>query len=598
PGLEIATDLRHPGSARFDLLLNIEERFTDDGRPAGLTGFFEYNTDLFDPESVDAVATRLARLLNAAADDPRAPIGRLDVLSAKERRLLFEEWNDTARPIPPATVPDLFERQVARTPDASAVVCGEVRLSYAELNTRANRLAHRLIAAGTGPEQVVAVALPRTADLIVALVAVLKTGAAYLPIDPRHPADRIAFMLQDAAPACVVTAYDTGCELPVDVPRVHVDAEVASGVTGDPRDADRIGPLTPANGAYVLYTSGSTGRPKGVLVPHANVVDLVLWGREALGHGQLAHALAATPLTFDVSVFEIFGPLLSGGVIEVVADVLTLGERAGGRWRGSLICAVPSALSELVSHHDVDLGAQVVALGGEALSAHTLAEIRAAVPGARIVNVYGPTEATVYTTAWFSDDPVAAEAPPIGRPVRNTRTYVLDTHLQPVPVGVTGELYVAGAGLARGYLHRPALTAERFVPDPFGGPGERMYRTGDVARWRADGHLEYLGRADDQVKIRGFRIEPGEVASVLAAHPGLAQAAVVVREDRPGDRRLVAYCVPAEGVQPALDAGELRGRLARSLPEYLVNADDIQIKMAQGAKPGEGGQLPGAKVYP
>ncbi|GGO49472.1 non-ribosomal peptide synthetase [Streptomyces lasiicapitis] len=572
PGLEITTDLLHPGSARFDLLLNIEERFTDDGRPAGLTGFFEYNTDLFDPESVDAVATRLARLLNAAADDPHAPIGRLDVLSAKERRLLFEEWNDTARPIPPVTVPDLFERQVALTPDASAVVCGEVQLSYAELNTRANRLAHRLIAAGTGPEQVVAVALPRTADLIVALVAVLKTGAAYLPIDPRHPADRIAFMLQDAAPACVVTAYDAGCELPVDVPRVHLNA--ASGATGhdtgDPRDADRIGPLTPANGAYVLYTSGSTGRPKGVLVPHANVVDLVLWGREALGHDQLAHALAATPLTFDVSVFEIFGPLLSGGVIEVVADVLTLGERAGGRWRGSLICAVPSALSELVSHHDVDLGAQVVALGGEALSAHTLAEIRAAVPGARIVNVYGPTEATVYTTAWFSDDPVAAEAPPIGRPVRNTRTYVLDTHLQPVPVGVTGELYVAGAGLARGYLHRPALTAERFVPDPFGGPGERMYRTGDVARWRADGHLEYLGRADDQVKIRGFRIEPGEVASVLAAHPGLAQAAVVVREDRPGDRRLVAYCVPTEGVQPALDAGELRGHLARSLPEYMV----------------------------
>ncbi|KUF12937.1 non-ribosomal peptide synthetase [Streptomyces silvensis] len=596
-GLTVTTDLLHPGSARFDLLLNIEERFTDDGAPAGLTGFFEYSTDLFDPESVDTVATRLARLLGAAADDPELPIGRLDVLGSKERRLLFEEWNDTGRPVPPFTVPDLFERQVASTPDAPAVSCGDVRLTYAELNTRADRLAHRLIAAGAGPEQVVALALPRSAELIVALVAVLKSGAAYLPVDPRHPADRIAFMLGDAAPGCVVTAHDAGCALPDDVPRLYVDEgpDAAAGGTaatlGSPRDSDRTAPLTPANGAYVLYTSGSTGRPKGVLVPHTNVVDLVLWGREALGRPQLSHALAATPLTFDVSVFELFGPLLSGGAVEIVPDVLALGELAGGRWRGSLICAVPSALAELVSHHDVTLGAAVVALGGEALSAHTLAGIRAAAPGARIVNVYGPTEATVYTTAWFSDDLAGhgerstddGDAPPIGRPVRNTRAYVLDACLEPVPVGVPGELYVAGAGLARGYVRRPGLTAERFVPDPFGAPGERMYRTGDVTRWRADGHLEYLGRADDQVKIRGFRIEPGEVESALADHPGLAQAAVVVREDRPGDRRLVAYCVPAADgtasaagplsaapAEPAPGEAELRAHLARLLPAYMV----------------------------
>ncbi|MFJ5224057.1 amino acid adenylation domain-containing protein [Streptomyces sp. NPDC088400] len=579
PGLDITTDLLHPGSARFDALLNIEERFSGDGEPAGLTGFFEYSTDLFDPEDVATLATRLARLLSAAADAPHTPIGRLDVLSAKELHLLFEEWNDTERPIPPVTVPDLFEQQAARTPDATAVVCGDVRLSYAEVNARANRLAHRLIAAGTGPEDIVALALPRSADLVVALLAVLKSGAAYLPIDPRHPADRIAFMFRDAAPACVVTTSAAPCELPASVPRVHPggSADAIGGAPGAPRDTDRTLPLTPANAAYVLYTSGSTGRPKGVLVPHANVVDLVLWGRETLGDERYAYTLAATPLTFDVSVFEIFGPLLTGGAAEVVTDILALAERPGGQWTGSLVCGVPSALSHLVNRHDVDLRADVVALAGEALPAHTLAEIRAAVPGARVANIYGPTEATVYTTAWFPDGTGTA-APPIGRPVRNTRAYVLDAHLQAVPPGVPGELYVAGAGLARGYLGRPGLTAGRFVPDPFGGPGERMYRTGDLARWRADGNLEYLGRTDDQVKLRGFRIEPGEVESVLAAHPGLTQTAAAVREDRQGDPRLVAYYVPADSTEHFGDGAELRDHLARRLPEYMIPSAFVRLE--------------------
>lgn len=579
PGLDITTDLLHPGSARFDLLLNIEERLCGNGEPAGLTGFFEYSTDLFEPETVATLATRLARLLSAAADAPHTPIGRLDILSAKELRLLFEEWNDTKRPVPPVTVPDLFEQQAARTPDATAVVRGDVHLSYGQVNSRANRLAHQLIAAGAGPEKIVALALPRSADMVVALLAVLKSGAAYLPIDPRHPADRIAFTFRDAAPVCVVTTPDIPCELPSSVPRVHPDgsAGTTGGAPGDPRDTDRTLPLTPANAAYILYTSGSTGRPKGVLVPHANVVDLVLWGREALGDERFAYTLAATPLTFDVSVFEIFGPLLTGGTVEVVADVLALVERPGGQWTGSLICGVPSALSHLVNRHDVDLRADVVALAGEALPAHILAEIRAAVPGARVANIYGPTEATVYTTAWFPDGADTA-APPIGRPVRNTRAYVLDAHLQPVPPGVPGELYVAGAGLARGYPGRPGLTAERFVPDPFGGPGERMYRTGDLARRRADGNLEYLGRTDDQVKLRGFRIELGEVESVLAAHPGLAQTAAAVREDRPGDPRLVAYYIPADSTEHFRDGAELRDHLARRLPEYMIPSAFVRLE--------------------
>ncbi|MFH8619267.1 amino acid adenylation domain-containing protein [Streptomyces sp. NPDC017979] len=578
PGLDVTTGLLHPGSARFDLLLNIEERFSEDGAPAGLTGFFEYSTDLFDPAAVAALATRLARLLGAAADAPHTPIGRLDVLSAKELRL-FEEWNDTARPVPPVTLPDLFERQAARTPDATAVVSGAVRLSYAQLNARANGLAHRLIAAGAGPEGIVALALPRSADTVVALLAVLKSGAAYLPVDPRHPAERIAFTFRDAAPVCVVTDLEPPCELPASVPRVHLDgsADASGDAPGDPRDVDRTLPLTPANAAYLLYTSGSTGRPKGVIVPHSNVVNLVLWGREALGDQRFAHALAATPLTFDVSVFEIFGPLLTGGAVEVVPDVLALAERPGGRWSGSLVCGVPSALSQLVQQHDVDLRADVVALAGEALSAHTLKEIRAAVPGARVANVYGPTEATVYTTAWFPDGADTA-APPVGRPVRNTRVHVLDAHLQPVPPGVTGELYVAGAGLARGYAGRAGLTAERFVPDVFGAPGERMYRTGDLARRGADGNLECLGRADDQVKLRGFRIELGEVEAVLATHPGLAQTAAAVREDRPGDPRIVAYYVLADHVEHHPDGAELRDHLARRLPEYMIPSGFVRLE--------------------
>ncbi|MGW0585869.1 amino acid adenylation domain-containing protein, partial [Streptomyces sp. NPDC002920] len=348
--------------------------------------------------------------------------------------------------------------------------CGDQRLTYADLNTRANRLAWRLLDAGAGPGRLVALALPRSADLVVAVLAVLKTGAAYLPLDPRHPAERIALLLADTVPVCAVTTADGSRLLPESVPRLLPDGP---GHDADPGDADRTEALRPEHTAYVIHTSGSTGRPKAVLIPHSAVVNLALWAREAFGPGRLSHVLAATSLTFDVSVFEILCPLMCGGSVEVVRDVLSLAERPAGRWEGSLLSAVPSALSNLVGHHDVTLDADDVVLAGEALPGHVVAEIRAAVPRARIANVYGPTEATVYTTAaWLADDAERA-APPIGRPLPNTRVHVLNRHLKPVPPRVPGELYIAGAGLAHGYLNSPGTTASRFVADPFGGPGER-----------------------------------------------------------------------------------------------------------------------------
>jgi acyl-coenzyme A synthetase/AMP-(fatty) acid ligase len=321
--------------------------------------------------------------------------------------------------------------------------------------------------------------------------------------------------------------------------------------------------------AYVIFTSGSTGRPKGIMVEHAGVVSLAGWAAAAFGAGELSRVLASTSLSFDVSVFEVFGTLTAGGCLELVPNVLALAERsAAGPWRGSLISAVPSALAQVLAMPGVRAQAQVVALCGEALTGQVVDAIRAVVPGARIENIYGPAEATVYATTYVVPEDSDAAAPPIGRPLWNTRAYVLNEGLGLVPPGVAGELYLAGAGLARGYLGRPGLTAERFVACPFGGRGERMYRTGDLARWSVDGQLEYLGRSDFQVKVRGFRIELGEVESVLAAQEGVVQAAVIVREDQPGDKRLAGYVVPDPGA--ALDPGRLREACGRVLPGYMV----------------------------
>src|SRR5580704_13567245 len=499
-------------------------------------------------------------------------------LTPAELGRLLAEWNDTARQVPELTLPELFEAQVARTPDAPAVVFGDVELSYAELNARANRLARYLVSLGAGPERLAVIAVPRSAEMIVAVLAVLKTGAAYVPVDPAYPPGRVEFMVSDTSPVVALTTTGTEQRLPDGTPVVVLDdratvAAIAELADGDLAGGERLAVPRPSSPAYVIYTSGSTGRPKGVVVEHRSVFGPVCWARAEFGADELSRVLASTSLSFDVSVFEIFGPLAWGGCIEIVADVLALADGGLRGWQGSLISAVPSALSQVLAVHGVRARVRTVVLAGEALSAHVIALVRAALPGAVVRNIYGPTEATVYATAWRAGE--AGQVPMIGRPVWNTRAFVLDDGLDLVPPGVAGELYLAGAGLARGYLGRAGLTGERFVACPF-EPGQRMYRTGDLARWTADGQLECLGRADDQVKIRGFRIELGEIEAVLAAQPGVAAAAVTVREDRPGDKRLAGYVVPVAGM--VVDPAGLREACGRVLPGYMVPSAVVLIK--------------------
>ncbi|MFF8996860.1 non-ribosomal peptide synthase/polyketide synthase [Streptomyces achromogenes] len=567
-GLRLAEHPLPRPAARFDLVLE----FTPDP-DGGSVLTAEFNTDLFDAASVARMTAHLHRLLEGMADGPGRTLAELPMLSAAEQRTLVDSWNPPARRLREtghATLPELFHAQAARTPDRTAVICGPDRAAYAEVARRANRLARNLIARGAGPETLVALCLPRTADLVHVLWAVLTAGAAYLPVDPGYPAERVRLMLADARPALVVATRETAAALPPDCdPLFLEDATGPAMPDTDLTDADRLRPLLPDHPAYVIYTSGSTGRPKGVVVTHRTAAALARWAGERFGADGLDHVIAATSLNFDVSVFELLCPLTAGGTVEVVADLPALADGTGPR-RAGLLSGVPSVVSRLFAGGTAPVTAGTVVLAGEALPAQTLHELRAALPGSRIANIYGPTEATVYATAWFAGDRLPGQAPPIGAPVALTRTYVLDSALRPQPVGVTGELYLGGGGLARGYLNRPGLTATRFVADPFGAPGERMYRTGDLVRRRADGTLEYVGRTDQQVKVRGFRIELGEVEEALRGCAGVAEAAAVAATDRDGHRRLVGYVVPAAGQRTEPEA--VRRELGRTLPDYMVPA--------------------------
>ncbi|WP_275562196.1 non-ribosomal peptide synthetase, partial [Streptomyces sp. 5-6(2022)] len=568
PGIEATEAFPETRTAKFDLFLSLWERKDPaTALPGGITGYIEYALDLFDEATVRSLMARFVRLLTSVAADPGRPIGRLEVLTPRERQQVLASWNDTARAIAPATLPRLFEAQAARTPEAIAVVAADARWSYAELDARANRLARHLTGLGVGPEVRVAVVMDRSVELVAVLLAVLKAGGAYVPIDPGQPAARTRHIFDTAQPALLITSHDLRHRLPdtTGVPRLVIDdPTVAERLAQQPAsaltDAERMWPLRAEHPAYVIYTSGSTGAPKGVVVPHANVTRLLEAARERFGFDDGDVWTWFHSYAFDFSVWELYGALLSGGRLVVVPFDTSRSplefRHLLVRERVTILSQTPSAFYQLLQAEarqtpaGAGLALRLVVFGGEALDPVRLRDwyARHRDDAPALVNMYGITETTVHVTAHQLDAAVAGEgslASTVGRPLDNTRVFVLDERLVPVPPWVAGELYVAGAGLARGYLGQAGLTGERFVACPFATvPGERMYRTGDVVRWTPGGTLEFVGRADDQVKVRGFRIEPGEIEAVLREHPGVAQAAVVVREDRPGDQRLVGYVVP------------------------------------------------------
>ncbi|TDV43148.1 non-ribosomal peptide synthetase [Actinophytocola oryzae] len=505
-----------------------------------------YRTALFDRTTAESTVDRYLRVLDAAVSHPDTPVADLPLLTDAELTRATAAGVDLD--VPAATVPELVERQAAASPSRTALVVGDVTMTYAELNAEANRLARTLVERGAGPESLVALALPRGADLVVAILAVSKSGAAYVPVDTAYPAERIAFMLADAAPTLVLADR----EIPGTVPTLVLPT-TTGGTDTDLTDADRRSPLRGAHPAYVLYTSGSTGHPKGVVVSHDSVNTYLAHARTAYP-SLTGTVLMHSPVSFDLTVTTLLGTLTAGGTIRLAA-LDDPAARAGGR--PTLVKATPGQLPLL----DAELSPTgELVLGGEALTAEALRDWRAANPGVTVVNEYGPTEATVGCVA--ARVAPGEELPPgpvaIGRPVPGARTYVLDRRLRPVPTGVVGELYVAGPQVALGYLNRPGLTAQRFLPDPFAA-GERMYRTGDLARWRADDTLDYLGRTDHQVKIRGMRVELEEISSAMLADQDVREAVAVLRAGT-----LVGYVVGSP------DTGALATELAAALPEHMV----------------------------
>ncbi len=567
PGLQLRHEPIGTSVAKCDLNLVFFERRTRSGEPDGLMASFEFATELFDPRTIEGFAARMTRVLEAVAAQPDAVIAGIDLLDAEERERQLLRWNDTARAFAADPLPVLFSRQVSRTPHALALSRGDASLSYAELDARVERLARRLAAEGAGPERLVAIALPRSFDAIVAVLATLRAGAAYLPLDLAYPADRLAFMLEDAEPVMVLSDR-------TDHPFLHACDRVLIATHDAAEDASpaadgaaRSWPMPdPRHPAYVIYTSGSTGRPKGVVVSHANLADFVGWAVDHFGD-RLERMWLSTSLCFDVSVFELFSPLCMGGGVRIVDDLLALAQEPVEAFSRSLISTVPSALAALIDQGVSLHGVRDLVLAGEAFMPALAERIARDWPACRIANLYGPTESTVYVTGWDGDTDVASSN--IGRPLANAQVYVLDGGLRPVPVGVAGELYLAGRGLARGYLRRPALTAERFVASPF-ACGERLYRTGDLVRWTADGQLDFLGRVDHQVKVRGFRIELGEIETAIARLPGVARSVVVARPDHAGHLQIVGYAVAGDGM--ALDPQAMRRALGTDLPEYMVPA--------------------------
>jgi amino acid adenylation domain-containing protein len=574
PGLEIQPLPAPPRTtSKFDLSLYLQEN----GQT--IVGGLEYATSLFEEDTIRRYLGYFRTLLGAMIVDDTRPAGSLPMLFEIERNRILCEWNDTGAGFPhDKCVHELFEEQVLKTPVAPAVVFENASLSYVELNIKANRLAHYLRELGVQSDARVAICLERRLEMIVALLAVLKAGGAYMPLDPTYPIERLRFMFEDSGPVALITQRhyrQSFIGLSDSLPILDMTSTPFpwNGRSDANLDCASIG-LTPDHLAYVIFTSGSTGTPKGVAVEHRNAVNLIHWARSSFGADILRSTLFSTSLSFDLAVFECFVPITSGATVRIVQNALALEPATADV---TLINTVPSAMDALIQADKVTSTVRTINLAGEVLKPTLVERIFSTTAVNTVCNLYGPSETSVYST-WVVMRRGEAFVSHIGRPIANTRIYVLDAHRQPVPVGVVGELYIGGVGVARGYLNRPELTAEKFLTDPFSPElGARMYRTGDLGKWLADGNVEFLGRNDSQVKIHGFRIELGEIEARLASCPGVRDAAVIASEDARGDKGLIAYYTSSEEEAPSPRA--LRLHLSTTLPTYMVPAAYVRLKM-------------------
>ncbi|WP_099138049.1 non-ribosomal peptide synthetase [Xenorhabdus szentirmaii] len=588
PDLQLAPAEQKRHSTHFDMTLSLTETDT------GLFGELEYAVDLFDAATIKRIVSYLKHVLVGMTKDETQFITHLTMLPDAERQQLLVEFNATASDFPQdALIHQLFEAQAANTPDATAIVCDEQSLSYEELNRRANRLAHHLIALGVCPDDRVAICIERNLETVVGLLGILKAGGAYVSLDPAYPSERLAYILEDAAPVVIVAQKTLADKVSGSMPVVFIEDIINAPGFAEPQpitalpktqcpanpDAQARG-LTASHLAYVIYTSGSTGLPKGVAIAHRNTVNFLCWAKHTFSPEELNQTLFATSLNFDLAVYECFTPLISGGTVHIIPDALSLiaTEHSAAKYGPtkhaiSLINTVPSAIAHLIEANAIPTGVQTVNLAGEALKSHLVEHLFSRSTVRSVCNLYGPSETTTYST-WVRMERETGFVNHIGRPIANTRIYVLDSQGQPVPIGVAGEIYIAGSGVARGYLNRPELTAERFLVDPFSSDlNARMYKTGDLGRWLPEGNIEYLGRNDFQVKLRGFRIELGEIESQLMKCDGVREAVVIVREALSDEniadqKRLVAYLRPLEGV--TLIPAELRQTLTQHLAEYMI----------------------------
>ena len=576
PGLSVSILDVDNGAAQFDLSLRLAER------AEGIVGHFEYNTDLFDAATIDRLAAHLQTLLASAAQDPDQHISKLPLLSEAEKHQILVEWNDTATDyVHHLCLHQLFERQAERTPDAVAVSFEGESLTYRTLDHRANQLAHHLQRLGVGPDVLVGVYMERSLEMVIALYGILKAGGAYVPLDPEYPPERVAFMLEDTEVPVLLTQDRLVGSLPEHGARVICLDSDWEAIARESTDSPSSGVMAD-NLAYVIYTSGSTGKPKGVMNTHRGIANRLLWMQDMYQLTEEDRVLQKTPFSFDVSVWEFFWPLLVGARLVVA--------RPRGHMDSSYLVHsvvqhgittmhfVPSMLRIFLEDPNVGQCRSLrrVICSGEALP-FDLQERFFARLDAELYNLYGPTEAAVDVSYWHCRRESDLRTVPIGRPVANTQLYVLDRYMQPVPIGVAGELHIGGIQVARGYLNRPELTASKFVADPFSDdPRARLYKTGDLVRYLPDGNIDFLGRLDFQVKVRGFRIELGEIEAVMGQHPAVREVVVLAREDVPGDKRLVAYVVPGRETAPRIS--ELREYLQEKLPDYMVPAAFVLLE--------------------